>query len=251
MGKTENSNILKNRSSTNDLDDLDDFSLILNRSGKIDKIINIDNHVIKLEHTYTSESNYSDEVLYYLTQTIDKVNQFKYNNSINNTNSNNNFQIYNSNYIKNIDVSFQYELLKRDIYNNPKAFNIHEHRKIPYEEEKRETQRRRFHNNQFFHKKNSKYNYKNNRNPSFDYHEKNRDKVKIGRIPEFMDNNNNAFTDSQNEEIENNRNKSSDRINYNGYFGNNRRKNLYNDDITSYNPFQKSKVKNFQEDDDK
>ena len=66
-----------------------------------------------------------------------------------------------------------------------------------------------------------------------------------------MDNNNNAFTDSQNEEIENNRNKSSDRINYNGYFGNNRRKNLYNDDITSYNPFQKSKVKNFQEDEDK
>ena len=113
MGKTENSNILKNRSNTNDLDD---FSFILNRSEKIDKIINIDNHVIKLDYTYTSESNYSDEVLYYLTQTIDKVNQFKYNNSINNTNSNNNFQIYNSNYTKNIDVSFQYESLKRDIY---------------------------------------------------------------------------------------------------------------------------------------
>ena len=155
MGKTENSNILKNKSNTNDLDD---FSFILNRSEKIDKIINIDNHVIKLDYTYTSESNYSDEVLYYLTQTIDKVNQFKYNNSINNTNSNNNFQIYNSNYIKNIDVSFQYESLKRDVYNNPKAFNIHEHRKIPYEEEKRENQRRRFHNNQFFNKKNSKYN---------------------------------------------------------------------------------------------
>ena len=90
MGKTENSNILKNKSNTNDLDD---FSFILNRSEKIDKIINIDNHVIKLDYTYTSESNYSDEVLYYLTQTIDKVNQFKYNNSINNTNSNNNFQI--------------------------------------------------------------------------------------------------------------------------------------------------------------
>ena len=93
MGKTENSNILKNKSNTNDLDDLDDFSLILNRSEKIDKIINIDNHVIKLDYTYTSGSNYSDEVLFYLTQTIDKVNQFKYNNSINNTNSNNNFQI--------------------------------------------------------------------------------------------------------------------------------------------------------------
>jgi len=233
--------------------DINEFDFILKRSENIVKIKNINNKVKKLDYTFESEENYSDEVLNYLTQTIDKKNQYKYNNFLNN--SNNNFIIYNTNYLNDIDVFYQYELVKREIHNNQKAFNVHEHRKIPYEEQNRQLYRRTFNsnNNNYYKNQSHRYNYKNRRNASVNLYNRvneeeyrNRDRVRVGGIPEFTNNNNhNHNFHNVNDEYEYNGNRSMDNI-----FGEEKRRNFGNHGLTSYIPFHKGKMKNFKEDEE-
>ena len=139
--------------------ELDDFKFILERSETIDKIKSIDNKVKEINYTYTSESDFSDEILYYLTQKIDKINQYKHNLALANSNSKNNFKITNINFTTEIDALNQYECIKNEVHYNQKAFNVHEHRKIPYEEENRQNFRRRFNDNKF--SNNNNYNKRN------------------------------------------------------------------------------------------
>jgi hypothetical protein len=233
--------------------DINEFDFILKRSENIVKIKNINNKVKKLDYTFESDENYSDEVLNYLTQTIDKKNQYKYNNFLNN--SNNNFIIYNTNYLNDIDAYYQYELIKREIHNNQKAFNVHEHRKIPYEEQNRQLYRRTFNNNNnnYYNNQSHRYNYKNRRNASVNSYnrvneeeDRNRDRVRVGGIPEFTHNNNhNHNFHNANDEYEYNGNRSMDNI-----FGEEKRRNFGNHGLTSYIPFHKGKMKKFKEDEE-
>jgi len=251
MKKTEDNRAQQTIAEKNN-NDTDEFDFILKRSENIVKIKNINNKVKKLDYTFESEENYSDEVLNYLTQTIDKKNQYKYNNFLNN--SNNNFIIYNPNYLNDIDAYYQYELIKREIYNNQKAFNVHEHRKIPYEEQNRQLYRRTFNNNNNYYKNQThRYNYKNRRNASVNSYnrvneeeDRNRDRVRVGGIPEFTNNNNhNHNFHNVNDEFEYNGNRSMDNI-----FGEEKRRNFGNHGLTSYIPFHKRKIKNFIEDEE-
>lgn len=257
MNKTDDNEEDQIKSEKNN-NDTDEFKFILNRSENIVKIKNINNKVKKIDYTFSSEESYSDEVLNYLTQTIDKINQYKYNNFLNN--SNNNFIIYNTNYLNDIDAYYQYELVKREIHNNKKAFNVHEHRKIPYEEQNRQLYRRTFNynNNNYYKNQPHGYNYKNRRNASVnsynrlkDGEDRNRDRVRVGGFPEFTNNNNhNHNFHISNEEYEDNRNRSMDNINYREHFGNKKSRNFGNHGLTSYMPFHKEKIKNFKEDEE-
>ncbi len=236
--------------------DFNEFNFILNRSETIDKIKNINIPIKQFNYSYSSESDYSDNILYYLTQTIDKINQYKYISSLNNSNQNNNFKIYNTNYTTEIDAYFQYESKKLEIYYNQKAFNVHEHRKIPYEEENRQFHRKKYNNKDFFHiNKNLEYNYNYKRNLSVDvnnrFNKKNNnniDKVKVGGIPEFRNNNDNSlYTNREDKESKDKLNKSLDKINIKGTFLN---KKIYsiNDGLTTYDPFHTFEKKYFKED---
>jgi hypothetical protein len=257
MKKTEDNRAQQIKAEKNN-NDSNEFNFILKRSENVVKIKNINNKVKKLDYTFSSEENYSDEVLDYLTQTIDKKNQYKYNNFLNN--SNNNFIIYNANYLNDIDAYYQYELIKREIHNNQKAFNVHEHRKIPYEEQNRQLYRRTFNNNNnnYYKNQTNRYNYKNRRNASVNSYyrvneeeDRNRDRVRVGGIPEFTNNNNhNHNFHISNEEYEDNRNRSMDNINYRENFGNKKRRNFGNHGLTSYMPFREEKIKNFKEDEE-
>ena len=247
MKKTEDNRAQQTIAEKNN-NDTDEFDFILKRSENIVKIKNINNKVKKLDYTFSSEENYSDEILNYLTQTIDKKNQYKYNNFLNN--SNNNFIIYNTNYLNDIDVFYQYELVKREIHNNQKAFNVHEHRKIPYEEQNRQLYRRTFNsnNNNYYKNQTHRYNYKNRRNASVNSYnrvneeeDRNRDRVRVGGIPEFTNNNNhNHNFHNANDEYEYNGNRSMDNI-----FGEEKRRKFNNHGLISYIPFHKGKIKNF------
>ena len=252
MKKTEDNRAQQIKAEKNN-NDSNEFNFILKRSENVVKIKNINNKVKKLDYTFSSEENYSDEVLDYLTQTIDKKNQYKYNNFLNN--SNNNFIIYNTNYLNDIDAYYQYELIKREIHNNQKAFNVHEHRKIPYEEQNRQLYRRTFNsnNNNYYKNQSHRYNYKNRRNASVNLYnrvneeeDRNRDRVRVGGIPEFTNNNNhNHNFHNVNDEYEYNGNRSMDNI-----FGEEKRRNFGNHGLTSYIPFHKGKIKNFKEDEE-
>ena len=232
MKKSEDNNVPQIKED-NTNHGLDEFNFILNRSENIDKIKNINNHVKKIDYSFSSEENYSDEILYYLTQVIDRINQCRYNNSLNNLNSNNNFKIYNTNYINNIDAYYQYELIKREIHFNKKAFNVHEHRKIPYEEQNRLFYRRRFNNN-FNGSQFQRNDYNNRRNISVDTHNtvkdegRNRDKVRVGGIPEFTndDIDNNNYFKRFNNEYKEDTNRSFDNIKFKKNFGNQKKRNF-------------------------
>ena len=76
MKKTEDNRAQQTTAEKNN-NDTDEFDFILKRSENIVKIKNINNKVKKLDYTFESEENYSDEILNYLTQTIDKKNQYK------------------------------------------------------------------------------------------------------------------------------------------------------------------------------
>ena len=251
----ENNELQKNEENSNN--NFNEFNFILNRSESVDKLKHINNKVKEIDYTYSSEDNYSDEILYYLTQRIDKINQYKYNYSLNNSNSN--FKIYNVIYTNDIDAFYQYELIKKEVHNHKKAFNVHEHRKISFGEENRQMHRRKFHNNNSntnnFHIK--KYNERRNSsvgmNHRFFEEKRNRNKVKIGGILEF--DNNNKIDDSNDLDMNNNEsgsdiNKSMDNIISSGIFGIKRQNHFFNKGLSSYQPFNKVETKNYKEDND-
>ena len=66
----------------------------MNRSKNIGKIIDIKSQIKHLDYKYTREESYSDDILYYLTQLNDKINQYKYNTFLSNSNQNSNFLLY-------------------------------------------------------------------------------------------------------------------------------------------------------------
>ena len=224
-----------------------DFDFILNRSKKVKCVKTINNSVKKIEYTYTREESYSDEKLYYLTQLIDNVNQYKYINAMINKKQNSNFKVYDSNFITQIDALFEYELFKNEIHDNQKAYNVHEHRKVPYDEEKRLGKRRNYKLEEKNFIKNS---YDNRRSVSDDrfnknrfkdnYNtdtEKNKDKIPIGFNKEYKSNNVDKVND--------NKDKSMDKYLENNH--KNRTKD-YCSGLTSYDPFHKKKKKTFKED---
>ena len=137
---------------------LKDFQQILNRSSKISKIQIIDNPIKNLIYQYTRDEEYPDEVIAYLIRLKDKNNQDKNKRYISDIQHKSNFQMSNLVLDTNIDIPNEYESLKMKIYSNPKAYNVHEHRKIPYENEVRHGHRRNY-----FHK-NEIHNIKHNNN---------------------------------------------------------------------------------------
>ena len=227
---------------TKDFSELDDFKFILDRSETIDKIKSIDNKVKEINYTYTSESDFSDEILYYLTQKIDKINQYKHNLALTNSNSKSNFKITNMNFTTEIDALNQYESIKNEVHYNQKSFNVHEHRKIPYEEEDRQNFRRRFNNNRFSHNNNDD-NY-NKRNASVDvsYRHRREDSQKNygGRFHNFNYNIPRQARDYSNEQRRSMGATHIDRFN--------RYNNSYNNNLIAYNPFRKNLRKNYEDD---
>ena len=225
-----------------DFSELDDFKFILDRSETIDKIKSIDNKVKEINYTYTSESDFSDEILYYLTQKIDKINQYKHNLALTNSNSKSNFKITNMNFTTEIDALNQYESIKNEVHYNQKSFNVHEHRKIPYEEEDRQNFRRRFNNNRFSHNNNDD-NY-NKRNASVDvsYRHRREDSQKNygGRFHNFNYNIPRQARDYSNEQRRSMGATHIDRFN--------RYNNSYNNNLIAYNPFRKNLRKNYEDD---
>ena len=225
-----------------DLSELDDFKFILDRSETIDKIKSIDNKVKEINYTYTSESDFSDEILYYLTQKIDKINQYKHNLALTNSNSKSNFKITNISFTTEIDELNQYESIKNEVHYNQKSFNVHEHRKIPYEEEDRQNFRRRFNNNRFSHNNNDD-NY-NKRNASVDvsYRHRREDSQKNygGRFHNFNYNIPRQARDYSNEQRRSMGATHIDRFN--------RYNNSYNNNLIAYNPFRKNLRKNYEDD---
>ena len=235
MKKPEENDLLQiKKTDINNDDDLEEFNFILKRSENVVKINHVNNKVKEIDYTYSSNDNYSDEIVYYLTQKIDKINQYKYNKFLNN--SNNNFKIFNVNYTTDIDIFYQYELSKREVHYNQKSFNVHEHRKIPYEEENRQLHRRQNpSSNNFYANELQKHIYNNRRNASvddknrfFDEEEKNKDKIKIGEIPEFI-NNNSTINNLHylNDEKGDDTNRNLDNINIRGHLGNKLRKSFF------------------------
>ena len=253
MKKAQEINLFQAKKENNN-NYIDEFNFILNRSEKIFKIKNINNKVKEINYTYSSTDNYSDEILNYLTQTIDKANQYKYNHSLNESNSNNNFKIYNTDYISDIDAFYQYELAKRKIHYNKKAFNVHENRKIPYEEQNRQFHRRNFNDRNH---QNNHYNNNNNnrRNYSVDIFNRGRNeekkyinKEKIGGIPEFRNNDDiSNMNEINNNYQDHDRNKSLDRINFGNNFHNKNRQKFFRPGLISYNNSHVVRKNNFNE----
>ena len=235
----------------NNKNELNDFKFILERSETIDKIKIIDNKVKEINYTYSSESDFSDEILYYLTQKIDKINQYKYNLSLKNLSSKNNFKITNVNYTTEINAINQYEYIKKKVHYNPKAFNVHEHRKIPYEEENRQNFRRKFNNNKFSYNNNNfhRNNNYNKRNASVDvsyrYRKEESQKNMNEKFHNFRNelNNNNIKSPGREHSYEQRKSVNTTHI---GRFDGN--KNSYNNNLTTYNPFIKSLKKDFEDD---
>ena len=220
--------------------DLDDFKFILARSETIDKIKLVDNKVKQLNYTYSSESDFPDEILYYLTQKIDKINQYKYNLLLANSSSKN-FKITNVNFTTEIDALNQYDFIKNEVHYNQKAFNVHEHRKIPYEEENRQNFRRRFHDNRFsnnynhnFNKSNNNYNRYNKRNASVDVSHRYRKEESKKNMGER---NHNFNIKRDNRGYSNEERRSSENQHKSGFF--NKNYNSYNNELTAYNPFKR------------
>ena len=254
MKKIQENNLLQTKEQNNN-NYMDEFNFILNRSEKIFKIKNINNKVKEINYTYSSTENYSDEILNYLTQTIDKANQYKYNHSLNDSNSNNNFKIYNTDYITDIDAFYQYELAKRKIHYNKKAFNVHENRKIPYEEQNRQFHRRNFNDRNY---QNNHYNNNNNnnrRNYSVDIYKRGMNegkgysnKEKVGGIPEFRKNDDiNNMNEINNNYQDHDRNQSLDRINFGNNFHNINRQKFFRPGLISYNNSYVVRKNNFNE----
>jgi len=230
-----------------DLNSKSDFDFILHRSQKVKCVKTINNPLKKIEYTYTREETYSDEKLYYLTQLIDNLNQYKYINTMINKKQNSNFKVYDSNFITQIDALFEYELCKNEIHENQKAYNVHEHRKIPYNEEKSLEKRR---NCKIDEKNSLKNSYDNRRSLSYDrfnknrfkdnYNtniEKNKDKIPIGFNNEYKSNDADKGKDNKDKSMDkclekNHKNQAKD----------------YCSGLTSYDPFHKKKKKTFQED---
>ena len=252
MKKEEENNTEINKENKNMENSLKDFDFILKRSKNINKIIELKNPIKKIDYTFTREESFSDEILNYLTQLNDKINQFKYNASLTNSNQKSNFHIYNINYTTEIDAFYDYEFFKNDVHNNPKAYNVHEHRKIPFDEEKKRGKRRNYKDFEGGGKNNfEKINYYEGRrsvsldriNKNFNKNnyatdaEKNKDKVTFGGIKEFKSNN------IDNEEYDN------DFRMDNAYRRRNKRKE-YCSGLTSYDPFRKKKKKYYKEDED-
>ena len=79
------------------------------------------------------------------------------------------FHIYDLNYTTEIDIFYQYELFKNDIHNNSKSYNVHEHRKVPFENEIKNGKRRIYQNfeekNNYFKKINA-----NRRSETYENH---------------------------------------------------------------------------------
>ena len=226
---------------------LKDFEFILNRSKNIKKVIEINNPVKNLNYIYIREESYSDDILYYLTQLNDKINQYKYRSSLSNLNQNSNFHIYNLNYTTEIDAFFEYEYFKNDIYHSKKAYNVHEYRKVPFESEIK-GKRRNYQNYEGNKSSNiKKLKFYNRRSISFDKfnkssinnnyitdYEKNKDKVFFGGIKEYKSNDN----------------KNDEELYYNMDYKKNRRnqRKEYCTRLTSYDPFYKKKKKDYKED---
>ena len=238
-------NILEKKSISQN--SLKDFEFILNRSKNIGKLVDIKNEVKNLDYIYIREESYSDDILYYLTQLNDKINQYKYNSFLSNSNQNSNFHLYNLNYTTEIDAFFEYEYFKNEIHNNPKSKNVHEYRKVPFEEEIRGKRRNYFNNEGNKYNNFKKLNFDNRRSLSFDKlnnnsfknnyvtdYEKNKDKVFFGGIKEYKSN----YKENDEEGYYNMGNK------------NNRKKKRkdYCAGLTSYDPFHKKKKKNYKED---
>lgn len=243
----ENNNEMKNEKEKTK-NSLKDFEFILNRSKNINKIIESQNPVKKINYTYTREESFSDDILNYITQLNDKINQFKYISNLTNSKRKSNFHLYNSNYTNEIDVFYEYEFFKNVIYDNPKAYNIHEHRKIPFEVEINRGKRRNIQNlkekrinnfqkiNYLESRKSVSFDRFNNNLKNSNYYtdiEKNKQKVTFGGIKEFKSNS------RYNEDDDN----SLDNI----YERRNKRKE-YCSGLTSYDPFRKKKRKNYKED---
>ena len=245
--KENNVNLIISEKKIISQNSLKDFEFILNRSKNIGKIIDIKSQIKHLDYKYTREESYSDDILYYLTQLNDKINQYKYNTFLSNSNQNSNFLLYNLNYTTEIDAFFEYEYFKNEIHNNPKAKNVHEYRKVPFEEEIRGKRRNYLNNERNKYNNFKKLNFDNRRSLSFDKfnnnsfknnyvtdYEKNRDKVFFGGIKEYKSN----YKENDKE----------------GYYNmdnqNNRRKKRkdYCTGLTSYDPFRKKKKKNYKED---
>ena len=262
INKENNEKIKKEENNLNNNSFLKDFEFILNRSKKVNKIIELNNPVKKIEYTYTREESYSDEILYYLTQINDKINQYKYASSLNNTNRKSNFHLYNLNYTTEINAFYEYELLKNNIHSNPKAYNVHEHRKVPFEEENRHGKRRNlqyFENKNFLKKNNYKNYYDNRRSVSYDKYnkyyfeknyntdfEKNDNKILYGVEKEYKSNYNDKYKKNANDNYGDDRDYSMDNA-----FERNRRRNKrkeYCSGLTTYDPFQKKKEKKYKED---
>ena len=241
--ENKNQNSIKNT--------LKDFEFILNRSKNINKIIEIDNPVKRIDYTYIREESYSDDILYYLTQLNDKINQYKYNTSLKNANKNSNFHIYNLNYTTEIDAFYEYELLKNDIHNNPKSYNVHEHRKIPYEYKVKHGKRRNFQslenkNDDFILLNNNrrtvsydKYNKQSFKNNSFTDLDKNKDKVFIGGTKEYKNNNIENEDDDSDRSMDNANGRNKKRY---------KKRKEYCEGLTTYDPFHKKKKKKYKED---
>ena len=255
----------ENKSELKTNNDLKDFDFILNRSKKVNKIIELNNPVKKIDYTYTKDEPYSDEILFYLTQINDKINQYKYALSLNNSNQKSNFRIYDLNYTTEINAFYEYEFLKNEIHNNPKAYNVHEHRKVPFEEETRHAKRRNYRdtmNKNYFKKNNYNYNnsYGNRKSISYDKskqnsfnksyvtdYEKNNNKVPYGVTKEYKSNHNDEYDIFIKYENDDSRDYSMDKV-----FQKNSRRNKrkeYCSGLTTYDPFRKKKKKNYKEDD--
>ena len=231
--------------------DKKDFDFILNRSKKILKIKEIKEPNKKINYTYTREENFSDDVIFHLTQLVDKDNQLKYKHFLSNSNNNSNFQVYDINLTTGIDVFFAYEYFKSEIYNNEKAYNVHENRKVPFEVENRHGKRRNYKNFEEKRFRKMSYNFNRKKNLSEDKYNKNRltgnsfvdeenneDKVMIGGIKEF-----------KNEKDNYNEDNSMDNIHFNKNNKKSKKRKEYCSRLTTYDPFKKKKKKQYQEDD--
>ena len=238
--------------------DLKDFDFILKRSKKEIIIKDISEPVKKINYTYSREESYSDDIIFHLTQLNDKINQYKYKYYLSNSNKNNNFQVYELNITTDIDVFYEYESFKNDIYNNVKSYNLHEHRKVPFGVENKHGRRRNykhFEENKF---QRIGYNLNNRRSVSVDKYNKNRnnyitdieknnnDKVMYGGINKYKNFQNNDNNNDDNDNDDNDNDNDDGRMNNNKKF--NKRKD-YCTRLTTYDPFHKKKKKKFKDDD--
>ena len=230
------------------------FEFILNRSKKILKKKEINEPIKIINYTYTREESYSDDIIFYLTQLNDKINQQKYKYFLSNLNQKSNFQVYNMNLTTDIDVFYNYEYFKNEMNNNEKAYNLHEHRKIPFEAENTHGRRRTYKNpeenkfkkinNNYNHKKSvsvDRNNYKNFRSNFLSDEDKNKDKVMVGGINEFKKEKNNYNEDNEDISMDNIYSNKNNSKKY-------KKRKDYCSGLTSYDPFRKKKKKKYKED---